>query len=143
MEISVRVDVERIPSGERLHVASAHLVYVGLDREGRPAEVAKVIAETDEERQHQAEARVRREQRLLRKRALAEASARSLTGWHDLTASAVPQGQGWRCGSPRTTLSLFAPSFAHLNCRALSVASKFAASGVTHITTPVPQAVPL
>jgi hypothetical protein len=32
-----------------------------------------VIAETDEERQRQAEARVRREQRLLRKRALAEA----------------------------------------------------------------------
>jgi uncharacterized protein (TIGR00369 family) len=73
MEISVRVDVERIPSGERLHVASAHLVYVGLDRDGRPAEVAKVIAETDEEHQRQAEARVRREQRLLRKRALAQA----------------------------------------------------------------------
>ena len=54
-------------------MASAHLVYVGLDRDGRPAEVAKVIAETDEERQRQAEARVRREQRLLRKRALAEA----------------------------------------------------------------------
>ena len=73
MEISVRVDVERIPSGEKLHVASAHLVYVGLDREGRPAEVAKVIAVTEEERRRQAEARVRREQRLLRKRALAEA----------------------------------------------------------------------
>src|SRR4029077_4732160 len=73
MEISVRVDVERIPSGEKLHVASAHLVYVGLDRDGRPAEVAKVIAVTEEERRRQAEARVRREQRLLRKRALAEA----------------------------------------------------------------------
>ena len=73
MEISVRVDVERIPSGEKLHVASAHLVYVGLDRDGRPAEVAKVIAETEEERRRQAEARVRREQRLLRKRALADA----------------------------------------------------------------------
>ena len=73
MEISVRVDVERIPSGEKLHVASAHLVYVGLDRDGRPAEVAKVIAVTEEERHRQAEARVRREQRLLRKRALAEA----------------------------------------------------------------------
>ena len=54
-------------------MASAHLVYVGLDREGRPAEVAKVIAVTEEERRRQAEARVRREQRLLRKRALAEA----------------------------------------------------------------------
>jgi acyl-CoA hydrolase len=70
----VRVDVERIPSGEKLHVASAHLVYVGLDQDGRPAEVAKVIAVTDEDRRRQAQARVRREQRLLRKRALAEAS---------------------------------------------------------------------
>ena len=41
--------------------------------DGRPAEVAKVIAVTEEDRQRQAEARVRREQRLLRKRALAEA----------------------------------------------------------------------
>jgi len=76
MEIGVRVDVERIPSGERLHVASAHLVYVGLDADGRPAEVAPVVAETEEDRQRQAEARVRREQRLVRKRALAEAARR-------------------------------------------------------------------
>ena len=73
MEIGVRVDVERIPSGERLRVASAHLVYVGLDHDGKPAEVAPVIAVTDEDHQRQAEARVRREQRLVRKRALAEA----------------------------------------------------------------------
>ena len=76
MEIGVRVDVERIPSGERLHVASAHLVYVGLDREGRPAEVAKVVAVTEEDHHRQAEARVRREQRLIRKRALADAAQR-------------------------------------------------------------------
>lgn len=76
MEIGVTVDVERIPSGERLHVATAHLVYVGLDREGRPAEVAKVIAVTAEDHTRQAQAQVRREQRLLRKRALAEASHR-------------------------------------------------------------------
>jgi acyl-CoA hydrolase len=76
MEIGVTVDVERIPSGEQLHVATAHLVYVGLDREGRPAEVAKVIAVTEEDHARQAEAQVRREQRLLRKRALADASHR-------------------------------------------------------------------
>jgi uncharacterized protein (TIGR00369 family) len=76
MEIGVTVDVERIPSGEQLHVATAHLVYVGLDRDGNPAEVAKVIAVTDEDHTRQAEAKVRREQRLLRKRALAQASHR-------------------------------------------------------------------
>jgi hypothetical protein len=52
-------------------------VYVGLDRDGKPAEVAKVVAVTDEDHQRQAEARVRREQRLIRKRALAHASHRS------------------------------------------------------------------
>jgi len=76
MEIGVSVDVERIPSGETLHVATAHLVYVGLDRDGHPAEVAKVIAVTDLDHNRQAEAKVRRQQRLLRKRALAEASRR-------------------------------------------------------------------
>ena len=49
-------------------------MYKRQDQDGRPAEVAKVIAVTDEDRRRQAEARVRREQRLLRKRALAEAS---------------------------------------------------------------------
>ena len=70
-------------------MASAHLVYVGLDRDGSPAEVAKVIAETDEERRRQAEARVRREQRLLRKRALADA----------LRASEAGSEAGRRCRS--------------------------------------------
>lgn len=74
MEIGVRVDVERIPSGERLHVATAHVVYVAIDREGRPAPVAPVVAVTDQDRDRQAEARVRREQRLVRKQALAAAS---------------------------------------------------------------------
>ena len=73
MEIGVRVDVETVPTGEHRHVASAHLVFVGLDEEGRPAPVPPVIAETDQERGRQAEAKIRREQRLLRKQALAGA----------------------------------------------------------------------
>ena len=73
MEIGVRVDVETVPTGEHRHVASAHLVFVGLDEEGRPAPVPPVIAETDQERRRQAEAKIRREQRLLRKQALAGA----------------------------------------------------------------------
>lgn len=74
MEIGVRVDVETVPTGEHRHVASAHLVYVGLDEHGKPAAVPAVIAETDEERRRQAQAQVRREHRLMRKRALEQAA---------------------------------------------------------------------
>jgi uncharacterized protein (TIGR00369 family) len=74
MEVGVRVDVETVQTSDRRHVASAHLVFVGLDKNGKPARVPPVIAETDEERRRQAQARIRREQRLIRKRALAEAA---------------------------------------------------------------------
>ena len=73
----VRADVETLPQEERRHVASAHLVFVALDAEGRPTEVAAVLAETPDERRRQAQARVRREQRLLRKAAVKRAGGRS------------------------------------------------------------------
>lgn len=75
MEVGVRVDVENIATGEWRHVASAHLVFVALDVEGRPTAVPPVLPETDDERRRQAQARVRREQRLVRKQALAAAAA--------------------------------------------------------------------
>jgi uncharacterized protein (TIGR00369 family) len=74
MEVGVRVDVETVPTDEHRRVASAHLVFVGLDESGKPAPVPAVIAESDEEKRRQAQAKVRREQRLVRKRALEEAS---------------------------------------------------------------------
>ena len=73
MEVGVRVEVETVPTGEHRRVASAHLVFVGLDQEGLPAPVPPVVAETEDEQRRQAQARVRREQRLLRKRALESA----------------------------------------------------------------------
>ena len=73
MEVGVRVDVETVPTGQHRRVASAHLVFVGLDLEGNPAPVPPVIAVSDDEKRRQAQARVRREQRLVRKRALEEA----------------------------------------------------------------------
>jgi acyl-CoA hydrolase len=73
MEVGVRVDVETVPTGEHRYVASAHLVFVGLDAAGLPAPVPQVIAETDDEKRRQQQARIRREQRLLRKRALEQA----------------------------------------------------------------------
>lgn len=74
MEVGARVDVENVATGELRHVASAHLVFVALDAEGRPTAVPPVAAETEDERRRQAQARVRREQRLLRKQALAAAA---------------------------------------------------------------------
>jgi uncharacterized protein (TIGR00369 family) len=75
MEVGVRVDVETVPTSETRRVATAHLVFVGLDDTGKSAPVPPVIAETDEEKRRQAQARIRREQRLVRKRALEEAAA--------------------------------------------------------------------
>ena len=70
MEVGVRVDVESFPSNDMRHVASAYVVYVALDEEMRPIPVAPVLAESDTQRRRQAQARIRREQRLLRKQAL-------------------------------------------------------------------------
>lgn len=75
MEVGVRVDVESVPTGEIRQVSSAHLVFVAIDENGRPTEVPGVVAESDDERRRQAQARVRREQRLIRKAALREAGA--------------------------------------------------------------------
>ena len=77
MEVGVRVDVENIATGEWRYVASAHLVFVALDADGRPTPAPPVRAETEEEQRRQAQARVRREQRLLRKQALAALAPRN------------------------------------------------------------------
>jgi acyl-CoA hydrolase len=70
----MRVDVENITTEEWRYVASAHLVFVALDVDGRPTPVPPIVAVTDDERRRQQQARVRQEQRLVRKRALAEAA---------------------------------------------------------------------
>ena len=63
MEIGVRVDAEDILSGTVVHVASAYLVYVAIDADGKPAPIPPVVAETDEEKRRMAAAKVRRERR--------------------------------------------------------------------------------
>ncbi len=70
MEVGVRVEVEQIPSGEVRHVSSAHLIFVALGEDGRPTAVPPVIAVSEDEKRRQEHARIRREQRLLRRRSI-------------------------------------------------------------------------
>jgi acyl-CoA hydrolase len=73
MEVGVRVEAESVATGRHVHTSSAYLVFVALDADGQPRPVPPVIAETEEERQRQHEAKLRREARLERKRAIEEA----------------------------------------------------------------------
>jgi len=73
LEVGVRVEAEDYVTGRKVHTSSAYLVYVGLDRDGRPTPVPPVVAETDEERRRQVEAGLRRRARLARNEAIREA----------------------------------------------------------------------
>lgn len=68
MEVGVRVESEDILTGQVTHANTAYLVYVALDEDGLPAEVAPLIAETPEEERHMREGKVRQEERLRRRR---------------------------------------------------------------------------
>ena len=70
LEVGVRVEAENIVTGRCLHTSSAYLVYVALDPEGNPRPVPPVVAEDEEQRQRQREAKLRREARLARKEAI-------------------------------------------------------------------------
>jgi acyl-CoA hydrolase len=77
MEIGVRVVAE--PWNEAgvppRHVASAYLVFVAVDEKGQPRKVPDVILETDQDRRRYAEAEIRRNHRLARRRAIQEIRA--------------------------------------------------------------------
>jgi acyl-CoA hydrolase len=66
LEVGVRVLAEAWHGGERRQTTTAYLVFVAVDDDGRPAPVPPVLAETDDERRRQAQARIRREIRLER-----------------------------------------------------------------------------
>lgn len=73
MEVGVRVEAETIRTGRRVHTSSAYLVFVALDDQGKPRPVPPLLAENEEQRQRQREAKLRREARLSRKAAIEEA----------------------------------------------------------------------
>jgi len=68
MEIGVRVEAEDMLTGNVVHVASAHLVFVATDERGKPVALPPLIAETDDERRRMAAAEARRSLRLHRPR---------------------------------------------------------------------------
>ncbi|MHB8571354.1 MAG: acyl-CoA thioesterase [Candidatus Dormibacteria bacterium] len=72
LEVGVRVVAEDLRTGQRKHTSSAYLVMVALDETGHPTPVPPLVAETDDDRRRQAQARIRREQRLARREALKE-----------------------------------------------------------------------
>jgi uncharacterized protein (TIGR00369 family) len=68
MEVGVRVEAENTLTGKVVHVASAYLVFVAIDEQGRPIACPPLVAETDEERRRMAAAKQRRELRSKRPR---------------------------------------------------------------------------
>ena len=64
MEVGVRVEAENPRTGERRHTNSAYFTMVAVDDDGRPVRVPGLLAETDEERGREADAQVRRSNRL-------------------------------------------------------------------------------
>lgn len=72
LEIGVTVLAERWNEGGRMpeQVATAYLVFVGVDADGKPRPVPPVITETDTARRRFQEALIRREHRLARRRAI-------------------------------------------------------------------------
>jgi acyl-CoA hydrolase len=63
MEVGVKAWAEDPQTGEQLHVASAYLVFVAIDKEGHPQKVPQLLPETPNELRRYADALLRREHR--------------------------------------------------------------------------------
>jgi len=63
MEVGVKVWAENTQTGIQRHVASAYLVFVAIDKEGRRQKVPQLLPETPDEFRRHADALLRREHR--------------------------------------------------------------------------------
>jgi acyl-CoA hydrolase len=70
MEVGVEVSSEDPMTGERRKCCDAYLTFVALGPDRRPTAVPPLLAETEEEKRREREARVRREARLALRAAL-------------------------------------------------------------------------
>ena len=64
MEVGVRVEAENPRTGTRRHTNSAYFTMVAIDDEGHPSPVPPLVTETEEQRSREADAQVRRTNRL-------------------------------------------------------------------------------
>lgn len=67
MEVGVRIEAERLQTGERKHVASAKLIFVALDENCKPVTVPPVIPQTVDEQRRYAEAQSRYQERVAKR----------------------------------------------------------------------------
>lgn len=75
MECGVRVESEDPITGHRVHAASAYLVFVAIDDDGRPRPVPPLVAGTETEQRRQREAKLRRQTRMAHREAVEAARA--------------------------------------------------------------------
>jgi len=66
MEVEVNVEAENLLTGQKTHTNNAYLVFVALNLEGRPVEVAGLILESEEERRRWMQGAQRQADRLAR-----------------------------------------------------------------------------
>src|SRR5919197_236212 len=72
VEVGVRVETENPRTGEARRTNTAYLTMVAVDDDGRPVEVPVLIAESPEERRREAEAQLRRSNRLAEREQIVE-----------------------------------------------------------------------
>jgi acyl-CoA hydrolase len=70
IECGVRVEAEDPVSGRRVHAATAYLVFVAIDEDGRPRPVPPLVTETPEQRRRERESKLRRQIRMQHKQEL-------------------------------------------------------------------------
>ncbi|GAA0729906.1 acyl-CoA thioesterase [Dactylosporangium roseum] len=73
MEVGVRLVAERwdeVPESEPVVVATAYLVFVAVDAEGKPRPLPAVVPDSPENEGRRREAEIRREHRLARREAI-------------------------------------------------------------------------
>jgi acyl-CoA hydrolase len=68
MEIGVKVYAQNPITGRERHTNTCYATFVALDAEGRPARVPPVLPETEEEKRRYAAGKLRREERLARRK---------------------------------------------------------------------------
>lgn len=68
MEVGVRVLAQNPITGEERHTNTCYATFVALDEDGRPTPVPPILPETPDERRRYEKGRLRREERLARRR---------------------------------------------------------------------------